>query len=177
MHMDEIGRLAQALGIDEATLSRHLLRPLAEPVEGSLEGWNAPATLQRLHTICDGFRLFGKESWDSFSLLDAEEYGQLRDDYIFHASKRIGVVPIFGDCPHFTSVRVHDGAVVSTDWEGEGDEDEWLRPIAPSIGVYVATVIQVREAYGFDDDPDGRPSDWWYPYAAYGDRPDLERAG
>ena len=172
---DRVKRLASVLGIAEVTLGRHL-QPLAAPEQGSLDGWNASADLQQIHSISDGFRLFGPNEWNGFAFLNAADYRLLRRDYIFEASLDLGIVPIFGEGPHLSSVRVSDGVVVSTDWECEGDVEggAWLKPIAPSIPKYVATVIEVREAYGLDDSQDATPSDWWHPYASHGDRYDLE---
>lgn len=164
--------LAEALELRPTVLQKHLALPLAPPVAGVLDTWPCHSSHRILLSICDGFCLFGKDSWNSFRILGSEEL-PVPDplDYAGNRSRELGIVPIFGGIPHCASVRADDGAVVASDWEFEGDEG-WLSVIAPSIAIYVASVIAVREAYGYDED--GMPSDWWYPYSAHGERFDLE---
>jgi len=140
----------------------------------NLEGWRVPEFCQRMFTMADGFWLFGNNTWDGFKF-----WG--RDDYqaavrfggpIFRQSVDGGLFPIFGDIPHLVSVSLASGAVVSSDWEVyRCPEQGWGRDIASSIPEYIKTLIHVREAFGYQDES---PSDWWHPYAMYGDRHDLD---
>jgi hypothetical protein len=106
---DKARALAFAPGIDDGRWLRHLTLPLSAPVPGALDGWNPPADLVRLHAIDDSFRLFGTEPWNSFGLLDAEEYGRLRGDEIFEGpDERLETCGIARKCAS------HPGAILDT---------------------------------------------------------------
>jgi hypothetical protein len=167
-----IPELAQALRVPAATLRKHLSFPLLPPVPGVFGSWPVHATHARILSICDGFSLFGRESWDGFTFHGSKELREFLD-YLSHEktkSRELGITPILGQMPHIVSMRASDGAIVRSDWEDQ-DGDGWLSIIAPDVFEYVATVISVREAYGYDKD--GMPSDWWSPYAYSGSRFDL----
>jgi hypothetical protein len=121
-------------------------------------------------SLCDGFSLFHLDP--PFRIFGSVDYQEL-DGSIGSDGRQVGLLPVFGDYPHLTSIVVSTGAVVASDWEVCGElEHGWLRPIAGSFGEYIRTVIDVREAYG--DPEDAWPSDWWAPYASHGNRYDLE---
>src|SRR5262249_32896110 len=167
--------LAAALSLDPGRLAGRLRLPLRCPVAGVLRAWPCHPSHAAILSICDGFTLFGSEYVDGFAFYGSRELLPNSDDYIGDEiaapSRRLGIVPMFGDVPHCVSVRAADGAVVESDWES-GEGERWLRVIAPSLSEYIATLLTVREAYR--DPEDRKPIDWWYPYARIGDRVDLE---
>lgn len=168
--METPDAIAQLLGLTTERLMGHLRTPLHQPRPNPLSGWPGHKDIERLLSICDGFSLFYPDP--PFRIFGSGDYEYL-DSAIGCDARRFGLLPVFGDCPHLTSVIVSSGAVVATDWEVCGEpQSGWLRPIAGSFGEYVRTVIEVREAYG--DPKDAWPSDWWDPYASSGYRYDLE---
>lgn len=169
--MDTMADLSRLFVIPIETLNRHVIQPLASPLVEVPKRWKEyiPDSYRQLLSICDGIDFFGTQPWDRCRLWGSSDF----DNDILHSSCQIGVFPIFGEIPHLTSIRLSDGAIVSTDWEVEGDaRNGWLRPIAENLSEYVQTIIKVQEAYG--DPPDGMPADWWGPYALYGNRYDLD---
>jgi hypothetical protein len=173
MRSDElkIQMLAELLALDPASLSRHIVRPLAAPFAGELEGWVVPSIYRQMLHITDGLSLFGTGThafrlWGSFDYRTCSELFR-------QGTVEERLFPIFGEIPHLTSLSDIDGSVLCTDWECFGDrsDDGWRREIAANLQEYVRTVIQVREAYGYEEE---WPSDWWRPYASHGTRFDLE---
>lgn len=163
-------QLASILALSPDTLGRHIMRPLAPPMASMPNGWHVPETCSRILATTDGFWLFGNEAWNGFKFWGSQEYQapvrlikQIDDEKLF---------PIFGEIPHLVSISSTDGAVVASDWEEyHKPEQGWGEVIAPTLQEYIRTLIQVREAYGYEED---QPSDWWHPYASHGDRYDLE---
>lgn len=171
MAMAKIAQLASYFDLPADLLNRHVMRPLAEPYDGSRLAWDPhiPSEYGQLLAICDGVDFFGRESWDRFRLWGSLDF----DADIMERSHRFGVFPIFGEVPHLASIKLDTGSVVATDWECEGDvEDGWLSPIAGTFREYVRTAIEIRESFGYD--PAGMPADWWHPYAVDGTRYDLD---
>ncbi len=135
-------------------------------------GWNVPELCRQIFAVTDGFWLFGTKSWDGFRFWGSAEFDEFgTGDPILVQAVQKGLFPICGEVPHLTSVRISDGSVVSTDWEAYQQPDQgWGKVIAPSLPDFLRALIQVREAYGNDDD---QPADWWHPYSMHGTRFDL----
>ena len=83
-----------------------------------------------------------------------------------------GLLPIYGHCPHYVSLRISDGAILQSNWDDIGRE-AWLVEIAPSLTEYIATLIEIREAFTKRSKRALYPSDWWRPYAMQGSRLDV----
>ena len=167
-------RLANLLNMSAERLGRYVIRPLPPPTPQPLLGWAHSEVCRELHSLTDGFALFGLEPWVGFRLWGSEEYLECIESGgpIFQQSQEGKLLPIYGSIPHLASVSVDDGVVVATDWENYGQvEHGWRRVIAIDLPEYIRTVIDVREAYGEDE---GLPADWWGPYASHGTRYDRE---
>src|SRR5262249_41572180 len=152
--------LAAALTLDPERLAEHLLLPLRPPVARVLRAWRCHPSHAAILSICDGFTLFGSEYVDGFAFYGSRELLPNSDDYIGDEiaapSRTLGIVPMFGDVPHCVSVRAADGAIVESDWES-GEDERWLRVIAPSLSEDIATLLTDRQAHG--EPEDGRPKD------------------
>ena len=164
-------RLATLLGVSAEKLSRYVVRPLADPLPEACAGWNVPELCRELHSITDGFILFGPDRWNGFRLWGAADYRECSDwdGPIFRQATEWNLFPVYGSIPHLASVSLVDGKVLATDWEIVGQvQHGWGKVIAGDLSKYVRTVIEVREAYG----DEGMPADWWRPYASHGNRYD-----
>jgi hypothetical protein len=179
-----VDRLATILGLPSEVLGRHLVRPLPSPSSSPLHGWLVPEICKDIFAVTDGFQLFGPRPWNGFHFWGSQDYNDadsiheqvVREhaihDQVHDQVSREQLFPFFGDIPHLVSISVPDGAVVCTDWEDyHRPERGWRQQIAANLKVYFATLILVREAYGYEDDS---PSDWWSPYASHGTRFDLK---
>jgi len=167
-------RLASLIGVTPDRLARHVMRPLHPPADRLADGWLVPSACRKVHSITNGFNLFGTQPWDGFRFWGTQDYDCCvkHGGPIFEQAVEGGLFPIYGSIPHLTSVSLQDGSVVSTDWECYGDDqDGWGTVIASDLYEYLRTLIVVREAYGYEE---GHPSDWWSPYASHGTRFDRE---
>lgn len=168
---NQIDQLATLLALPRETLGRHIMRPLAPPMASRLQGWQVPKICQDVFAITNGFSLFSSKKWQAFKFWGSQDYQAAKQLVEQVAAERL--FPIFGEIPHLVSISTTDGAVLATDWEDyHQPEHGWGKVIAPTLGEYIRTVIQVRDAYGYDED---QPADWWHPYAAHGTRFDLEQ--
>lgn len=166
-----IGDLAAALGVDSGLLGKHLASMLPPETYELPDGWPRHEQLDRLHLVCDSFWLFGNQPWNGFEISAYRELATLGCSFgeLDLGIEARGLLPIAGHGPHYISLRTHDGAIVRTDWDNVGGRD-WLAGIAPSLGGYVATLIEIRESYARRFEHDSHPADWWRPYAMDGIR-------
>lgn len=166
--------LSDLIGVDADILKKHLVYPLREPV-----GFESKVSLSSQHKeileICDGFYLFDNCHILGFNIWGSEDfkvqwYPELTDDCL-----KEDICPLSGSIPHNVSVRLSDGAVVSTDWECYTDKEYFGRKIEDDIFTYIRTVVELWEKYDESaEDGDDDHSEWWGHYASHGDREDLE---
>jgi hypothetical protein len=169
---ESVARLAMVLDLGRDRLDRHLIRPLGPSASQPHLGWVLPKIVEDILAITDGFILFGPDPWNGFRLWGSADYLECtrHGGPIAEQAMHDGLLPIFGEIPHLTSISVPDGTVVATDWEVyDRPEHGWRKDIAADLKDYIRTVIGVREAYG---DEDEFHSDWWRPYASHGTRLD-----
>ncbi len=168
-----VGELSAALDVDSQLLQKHVASMLPPMTFEIPDGWPRHEQLDRIHRVCDGFWLFGNQPWNGFQYLGYGELAALGspDDLELEAEAH-GLLPIYGHCPHYVSLRVSDGVILKSDWDNVGGE-AWLVEIAPSLTDYIATLIEIREAFIERGERLLHPSDRWRPYAMNGSRLDA----
>src|SRR5262245_17007184 len=112
--MQAIDALAGLLGLTTERLVRHLRTPLHPPCPNPLSRWPRHGDIERMLSLCDGFSLFHPDP--PFRIFGSVDYQEL-DWSIGSDARQFGILPIFGDCPHLTSIVVSTGSVVASDWE------------------------------------------------------------
>lgn len=171
---ERVAKLAAVLGLPLEVLERHLIRPLPPPIGRLKKDWAIPECCRAVFQIADGFQLFANDDLSGFQFWGSREYDFWDGDFVENMVEE-GVFPIYGEFIHMTSVSLADGTVVTSDLEEQGTES-WKAFVAPSLSVYLQTLIQVWEAYDekYGDEEDAEASEWWHSYAAHGDRMDLD---